>query len=613
MQYSDRNYNSQGRYPNANVNQRRRKRRKKRVLEKIIPAFVAIVLIGIVIIVGISTGLFDSFSYSSKKANINDYFHNPPEGSAVVLENGEVGENLIRVIDSHCYLDIPTIRDTITERFYYDANRNELLYTTAEKIITTQIGSNSYSSGAETISTDYQTTIMEGDTLYVALDYLGLFKAFDYKLAGGDGEPYRVELRTEAGEMVSARLKKDQAIRIEADRESEILRELKSHTIVKILEEGKEWTKVETEDLISGYIENKFLGEKSSTAEEEIMAVREPEFTYFAESGPVNLAWDMVTNMTANEYLSDRLGSDSHGLTVISPTWFSLSDNEGNISSLASHDYVDKCHGMGIKVWGLVDNITHSEVSTYEILSSAEKRTHVIDQLISLAKEYNLDGINVDFESLSSDAGEPFIQFIRELYLRTRSEGIVLSSDNYVPLANGGVYNRDEQGTFLDYLIIMGYDEHYVGSKESGSVASIGFVTDGIEKTLEEVPAERVINGVPLYTRIWIEKPKSSEEIDAESLTEEYIPYNLEVQTVGISDAKSAVNNAGASTVWDETTAQNYAEWQKDGNTYKVWLEDGQSLSAKLEVMKAHNLAGVACWQLGYATSDILELLSTYY
>ncbi|MDE6320318.1 MAG: chitinase, partial [Lachnospiraceae bacterium] len=191
------------------------------------------------------------------------------------------------------------------------------------------------------------------------------------------------------------------------------------------------------------------------------------------------------------------------GLNVISPTWFTLTGNEGEFSSFAAASYVQRAHEMGLEVWGLVGNVESVDVDMYELLSRSSSRWKLITNLVAAAQEYDLDGINIDFENLSLDAGEPFIQFIRELSIPCRKYGIVLSVDNYVPMNHTDHYDRAEQGVVADYVIIMGYDEHYNGSKEAGSVASINFVENGIKNTVADVPAKKVINALPFYTRLW--------------------------------------------------------------------------------------------------------------
>ena len=187
-------------------------------------------------------------------------------------------------------------------------------------------------------------------------------------------------------------------------------------------------------------------------------------------------------------------------------------------SDLASTDYVDYCHSQGIDVWALVNNLENDEADSTEVLTHTSKRKKMANQLIAAAIQYNLDGINLDFEALPQEAGDAYVQFIRELSLKCENNGIILSVDNYVPMEYNRFYNRREQANFADYIIIMGYDEHYAGSDE-GSVASIGFVEEGIANTLQEVPAEQLILGAPFFTRVWAEKPKEATD-DVEAAAE---------------------------------------------------------------------------------------------
>ena len=187
------------------------------------------------------------------------------------------------------------------------------------------------------------------------------------------------------------------------------------------------------------------------------------------------MAWHQITNADANTTIASVL-QNTKGINVISPTWFYLNDNNGNIASLASSDYVNYCHQNGIEVWALVSNLENKDVDTTSVLTYTSKRENLINNLISAAIQYNFDGINVDFEALSSEVGDSYIQFIRELSLKCANNGIVLSVDDYVPTSYTAFYNRAEQAVFADYVVVMAYDEHYSGSEEAGSVASIGFL-----------------------------------------------------------------------------------------------------------------------------------------
>jgi spore germination protein YaaH len=286
------------------------------------------------------------------------------------------------------------------------------------------------------------------------------------------------------------------------------------------------------------------------------------------------------------------------GVNVISPTWFYLDDNEGGIASLASLDYVTYCHQQGVEVWGLVSNLENAEVSTNSVLSVTSSRDNLVNNLISEAIRYDLDGINVDFESLSAETGDGFLQFIRELSLKCENNGIVLSVDNYVPAAYNTFYDRAEQAVFADYIILMAYDEHYKGSDE-GSVASLSFVTKGVEDTLLEVPAEQLVLGIPFYTRVWQITPDETEESG----------YRVDSEAVGMSEVESRVAANNVTLEWLDDCGQYYAEYEKDGSTYKIWEEDQNSIEKKLEVMTSNNLAGASFWKLGYEKNTVWDTI----
>ena len=597
----------------GNGNSRRKNKRKKQILQAVIPAVIAVVLIVIIVIIAITTGLFEGLGYSSEKADLNTYFGATSDNEATVVRDGAVTEERIRVQNGECYLPLETVKEEYNDRFYYDVNDAALLYTNAEGVISAPIGQNSYSLNGSTTSTEYMTSFLEGETLYVALDYVRLYANFSYELFGGEGEPYRINIQNTWGSKVYANLSKDGDIRESADKKAAILESVSEGATVEVLtSENEDWMYVMTEDLVAGYIEKKFLDDKYEQAETPVTDVADVVIPSVADGSTVVLAWHNVTTVEAASYLSDYTSYFKY-FNTISPTWFYLSDNEGTVASIASQDYVTMAHNAGLKVWGLVENMTYSDVSTYEVLSYSSKRAHVIEQLIQYAKDYNLDGINVDFEQLSTDAGEPFIQFIRELSLAAHKENLVVSVDNYVPQGYTAHYNRKEQGVFADYVVIMGYDEHYAGSAESGSVASLSFVMDGIQQTVADVPSNKVINAVPFYTRVWTEIPKTDAEVAAGAGEEGFVNYNLDVQTLSASDAYATVRANGASTTWSEEAGQNYAEWTNAGATVKCWLEDGESMKARMDVMQANNLAGVAVWQLAYSSEDMWDAIAAAY
>jgi spore germination protein YaaH len=411
-------------------------------------------------------------------------------------------------------------------------------------------------------------------------------------------EPNRVHITCEFGEVPVAEAKKKGEVRYQAGPKSGVLTEVQKGDLLYIVDEGdrpvENWTKVRTLDGFIGYIKDNRLKEASTVTlttdfEESVYSSLTKDYT-------INMAWHQVTNTEANSQVVEKLAA-AKGVTTISPTWFAIKDNEGNIRSLASSDYVNYCHQKGIEVWGLVENITYEgQIDITSVLNKTSSRQNLVNQLVAKAIQYDLDGINVDIESLPGEAGDGFIQFVRELSIMCRRNNIVLSVDNYVPMAYNKNYNRKEQGIVADYVIIMGYDEHFAGSETAGSVASIGYVKNGIEKTLEEVPANKVINAVPFYTRLWC--TDNSGKVTSSAL--------------GMNEADRRLAKQGVTPEWDEETAQYYGEFQGSDGVYQVWLEEERSIEEKAKLIKEYNLAGVASWRLGYERDEIWEVLLKY-
>ena len=300
----------------------------------------------------------------------------------------------------------------------------------------------------------------------------------------------------------------------------------------------------------------------------------------------------------------------------LAPTWIHVADTNGNISSIASAAYVSYAHKQNVEVWMTVrdfDGGISSEKESYELLSYTSRRETLITQLIAEALRVSVDGINVDFEKISDKCGEHYIEFIRELSVKCRQNGLVLSVDNYVPKSFNTQYDRKEQGIVADYVVIMGYDEYYAGSPEAGPVSSYNYVKEGITETLKEVPAEKVISGIPFFTRLWKETPKTEEELKSDKGTDaEQYSATVESDAYGMDNAQAVVKQAGVDTTWDKKAGQNYATWEADGSKYEIWLEDSKSIEAKLKLMKKYKLAGTAEWSLGQESSDIWNLIQKY-
>lgn len=557
---------------------RRRKKRKKRILILLLLLLIAVIAAGIV--------LWIRYGPSREEADKNEYFGITDTSQVGLAIDNQIPDVKSMKEGSEVYLDFDSVHDYVNQRFYWDSNENRLLYTLPDRTLSIPAGATEFESEDGTQTRDYEIVKVENDTVYLALDFVKEYTDMSLDVYEN---PDRAVIVTNKEEN-HARVSKDTEVRILGGVKSPILTEISKSDDVVVIEEAGSWMKVRTVDGYIGYVKTNTLekAEKQTRKSE----YEEPEYTNIQKDYKINLAWHQVTSQAANENVASVIAGTT-GLTTISPTWFTIQDTNGNITSLASSAYVDAAHQAGLEVWGLVDNFTN-QVDTLAVLSNTQSRANMISQLITEAQNSGLDGINVDFEQITEEMSDHYIQFIRELSVECRKNQIVLSVDNYVPGFTSH-YNREEQGIVADYVIIMGYDEHFAGSEEAGSVASIDFVREGITETLKEVPKEKVINGLPFFTRLWIESSSG-----------------LTSQAIGMQEAETAVANAGVTASWDEETQQNYAEWTADGNTYKIWLEDEQSLEAKLKVMQEYDLAGAAAWKLGFEKSGIWELISRY-
>jgi Predicted glycosyl hydrolase len=563
------------------------------VKKKIVPIFAASILILIVAGIGVVSSLIKKYTPSDERVDVEFYFGIEENDDLAMVMQNEVIEDKGKIIDGVAYIHHTTIKEYLNDRFYWDAKENVMVYTTPMDVITVDVGSKDYYVSKNKITENYTILKVDGSEAYLAAEFVQKYTNMEYSVFT---EPNRIRIMYKWDEIQTVQVKKDDSIRESESIKSRIITEVKKGDVLTVLSTVEGWKEVITEDGYVGYIEAKKLtGEKTEVVSR---AFEEPVYTSISKDYIINLTWHQVTHPEANNEVLSMI-ADTKGLTTLSPTWFSIADNDGNISSLASSTYVNYAHQNNIEVWGLVDNF-NPEISTLEVLSSTSKRENLINQLISVAINYKLDGINIDFEDLEVAAGEPFIQFLRELSIKCRNNNIVLSVDNPVPMPYTQHYNRKEQGIVADYVIIMGYDEHYAGSEESGSVASLPFVIAGIENTLDEVPKEKVINGVPFYARLWKEEIAEDGSITVTS------------EALGMNYAESILALHGVEKFWSEETSQYYAEFQLEDGLYKIWLEDEASMEEKAKLIKTYNLAGIASWKLGLEKDSIWDIILKY-
>lgn len=549
---------------------------------------------GIITFLGLA--LADKYTPSETMRTLDNYYDVASDEAVVLLENEIYAERAL-LRDGGIYLTLETIDSLFNSEFYLDEAEQLLSYTLPEELIRVEPGQSYYYSNKEKKELSHPAFLNLNGVYYLSLDFTKMVSDFTFDFYE---EPNRVVIHYRwIDYLYYDTVVADTPIRFEPDIKSDILRMVpageKLYYIGGTGTGSRVFLKVMTQDGIYGYVQKKFLGESYYDALQSVYT--EPEYTHITMEEKVKLGWQQVTVPKANENL-EQLAENAKEMNVISPTWYRLTDTEGNISSLADESYVQRAHELGLQVWALIDNFDQN-VSTYDLLVSSAARAALIDNMMAEAEKYGFDGWNIDFETLASKTGPHYIQFIKELSVRCRQEGIVLSVDNYVPAHYNEFYDLAAQGKVVDYVIIMAYDEHYSGSENAGSVASLGFLKNAVNGTLKKMPKERIVMAIPFYTRLWAEQEADGEvKLSSEALT--------------MNGAKDVLSRNKVTAKPDEASGQNYAEYKKDGITYKIWMEDMDSLHERLRVIAGADVAGVAAWRLGFETDEVWPVIEAY-
>ena len=540
-------------------------------MKRIVPVLVAVVMLAVIAAGFVGFRIAERYIPTKERADLDEVYEVSGDETAILYNYERQAQTGIYE-NGQTYLPISWVNDHINERFYWDKTEDLLVYALPDQIV--------YADAETKGSNGAPLLIVKDDEVYLTLGLIANYT--DVQIQTFDSGAGRRVLINDWGTRNIAQVKKAGGLRIKGGVKSAILTDLEKDDTVTVLESMEKWSRVVSSDGNIGYVENRRLADAESQKFSGNFTA--PVYKNTSVSGKIVLGWHQVTSQDGNNTF-DSVVAKTKGLNVISPTWFSLTDNDGNYRSLASKDYVNKAHAKGLQVWGLVDNFS-KDVQTETLLASTSTRRKLIDSLIADAEKYGLDGINLDFESLKTEAGVHYIEFIRELSIPCRQKGIILSVDNYVPARYNSFYNLKEQGIVADYVIMMGYDEHFAGG-DPGSVASISYVKNGIAGMLEDVPKEKLINGVPFYTRLWTEAADGT----------------ITSRALGISEAKKWIENNQVELTWQSDTAQYYGEIQTNDGAQFLWMEEERSLKEKMNVIRQNDLAGVACWKLGFEDS----------
>jgi spore germination protein YaaH len=560
---------------------------KEQQKKKAAPVLVVLILIVLVGAAGIVSFLINRYKPGTEYMAGNEYFNLTDENSVALIQNGELLEEQAVLIGGEPYAAYTYVESQLNSCFYWDEETKGILLTTSGGVQTLLPGD---AAVAKTPGGQPAVQQESDGTVYISLDVVKEYTDLDYAYYS---DPNRVVIRNEWDGVEQATVQSDTAqVRQKGGIKSLILADVQKGDTLLYLENLDNWCKVMTADGYTGYIQTENISEPEAI---EARTAKKDSYERITRDHKINLVWHQSTSTESNDAMAE-MTAEMTGVNVISPTWFSVTDETGTISSLASADYVKLAHDAGREVWGLIDNFNEAFDETTD-LAYASVRSRIIEQLLAEAASCGMDGINVDFENLK-EAGIPhYLQFLRELTSAAHARNLVVSVDTPVPQAYTMYYQRGEQARFVDYMIVMAYDEHFAGSEEAGSVSSLPFVQQAVEEMTRVMPADQVICGIPFYTRVWTEKFGQS------AITSEVL---------GMDGAKNYAKENQMTETWDASLGQNVATVETSDARYTIWMEDEQSMEEKLKVIQSADLAGVAEWKLGFERADIWSLISEY-
>lgn len=560
---------------------------KEQQKKKAAPVLVVLILIVLVGAAGIVSFLINRYKPGTEYMAGNEYFNLTDENSVALIQNGELLEEQAVLIGGEPYAAYTYVESQLNSCFYWDEETKGILLTTSGGVQTLLPGD---AAVAKTPGGQPAVQQESDGTVYISLDVVKEYTDLDYAYYS---DPNRVVIRNEWDGVEQATVQSDTAqVRQKGGIKSLILADVQKGDTLLYLENLDNWCKVMTADGYTGYIQTEDISEPEAI---EARTAKKDSYERITRDHKINLVWHQSTSTESNDAMAE-MTAEMTGVNVISPTWFSVTDETGTISSLASADYVKLAHEAGREVWGLIDNFNEAFDETTD-LAYASVRSRIIEQLLAEAASCGMDGINVDFENLK-EAGIPhYLQFLRELTSAAHAQNLVVSVDTPVPQAYTMYYQRGEQARFVDYMIVMAYDEHFAGSEEAGSVSSLPFVQQAVEEMTRVMPADQVICGIPFYTRVWTEKFGQS------AITSEVL---------GMDGAKNYAKENQMTETWDASLGQNVATVETSDARYTIWMEDEQSMEEKLKVIQSADLAGVTEWKLGFERADVWSLISEY-
>ena len=506
----------------------------------------------------------------------------------LVINNKNVTENLkkeILIKEGEIYISKQDLGNFF-DKYIYEENETKKIITTYNKKIA-EIG---FEQNIININGTDKTTqahaIKEGDTIYIPIEELT--DVYDIEISYKPDTKVLVIDSLSRGQ-VKAVVNTNVSVKSSTNFIAKTVDRVKKGELCYLISEENGKAKIRTENGKLGYVNSNKISNK--------VTVRQDMEEEKQIEGKVNLVWDYYSQVAT---APDRTGTKIDGVNVVSPAFFNMNTEgviEENIGT-RGQAYLDWAHSNNCKVWPMVQNSGDGMLSaTSRVMNSYEKRKEVIEQIVNLCIEYKLDGINLDFENMKKEDKDLYSRFIIELMPRMKELGLVLSVDVTAPDGSDTwslCFDRHVIGDVADYIIFMGYDEYGASSTKAGTTAGLDWVELSLKKFLEteEIESNKIVLAVPLYTRLWTEDSSGN-------LIDQVVVSMKDINDTIPSDVERK---------WNEDLQQYYVEYNEDGNTKKMWIEDLTSLKAKTDLISKYNLGGVASWEKGMETDEVWKL-----
>ena len=557
------------------------KQKNKTIKSKKIKIIMAICFLIILIgFIAVAIKLAPSYKDTSIKDRTNLVINN----SNVTERLQKNGTYVYRDENGVMYLSFEDIENFFDKYIYLDEKCNQVITTSGSQIASIEIGKNEmYVNSAKT---EINGTVIEKDgKLY--LPFSEMENVYNVEVTYIENND-TVLIESLDRKLTRALINKNTSVKVKDRNLCRTVEKLKKGDSVIVIAQYEDWTKIRTANGNIGFVKTKVLN-NITEVRSDIVVPKQIE-------GKVNLVWDYYSEAAS---APDRTGETIDGINVVSPSFITLTKGgKGEIDTNIGESgkkYIEWAHQNGYKIWPMFSNNSLRE-TTEEIMQDYKLRENLINNIIEVLVEYQLDGVNIDFENMNLEDKDLFSRFIIELEPRLKELGMVLSVDVTAP--DGGenwslCYDRNVIGDVADYIVFMAYDQHGATSTVSGTVAGYDWVEVNIKKFLgqEGVEKEKIILAMPLYTRLWKE------------VNGEVTPTVLFMTEV---DDKIP---EGVEKVWNDDTKQYYVEYTKNGATYKMWIEDEESIKAKLELVQKYELAGSAFWEKDRETPGVWKLV----